>query len=102
MFLPTYVVLRSIPTRKNFKVEFPEIEKGKTDYPKQASDGWIGILQHYFVAVWLPKEKANREYFTRKLDGDSYSVGVILPEQVVNPGQKVLMGTTLYAGPARS
>lgn len=102
MFLPTYVGAAVYTDQEKFqKVEFPEIEKGKTDYPKQANDGWIGILQHYFVAVWLPKEKANREYFTRKLDGDSYSVGVILPEQVVNPGQKVLMGTTLYAGPAQ-
>lgn len=102
MFLPTYVGAAVYTDKEKFqKVEFPEIEKGKTDYPKLANDGWIGILQHYFVAVWLPKEKANREYFTRKLDGDSYSVGVILPEQVVNPGQKVLMGTTLYAGPAQ-
>jgi YidC/Oxa1 family membrane protein insertase len=102
MFLPTYVGAAVYTDKEKFqKVEFPEIEKGKTDYPKQANDGWIGILQHYFVAVWLPKEKANREYFTRKLDGDAYSVGVLLPEQVVNPGQKVLMGTTLYAGPAQ-
>ena len=102
MFLPTYVGAAVYTDKEKFqKVEFPEIEKGKTDSPKQANDGWIGILQHYFVAVWLPKEKANREYFTRKLDGDAYSVGVILPEQVVNPGQKVLMGTTLYAGPAQ-
>jgi YidC/Oxa1 family membrane protein insertase len=70
------------------------------NYPKQANDGWIGILQHYFVAAWLPKEKANREYFTRKLDGDAYAVGVILAEQTIDPGQKTVMGATLYAGPA--
>jgi len=101
MFLPTYVGAAVYTDQEKFqKVEFPEIEKGKTDYPKQANDGWIGILQHYFVAVWLPKEKTGREYFTRKLDGDSYAVGVILPEQAINPGQKVLVGTKLYAGPA--
>ena len=102
-FLPTYIGAAVYTDKEKFKkVGFPEIEKGKTDYPKQAKDGWIGILQHYFVAVWLPKEKTNREYFTRKLDGDLYSVGVVLPEQAINPGQKTLMGTTLYAGPARS
>lgn len=102
MFLPTYVGAAVYTDKEKFqKVEFPEIEKGKTDYPKQANDGWIGVLQHYFVAAWLPKEKTNREYFTRKLDGDAYSVGVILPEQAVNPGQKVLIGTSLYAGPAQ-
>ncbi|HYR05959.1 MAG TPA: membrane protein insertase YidC, partial [Gallionella sp.] len=46
--------------------------------------------------------KINREYFMRKLNGDAYSVGVVLSEQVVNPAQKVLVGTTLYAGPAQS
>jgi len=102
-FLPTYVGAAVYTDKEKFqKVEFPEIEKGKTDYPKQADDGWIGILQHYFVAAWLPKEKSSREYFTRKLDGDLYSVGVILPEQVVNPGQKVLVGSTLYVGPAQT
>ncbi|MDO8464853.1 MAG: membrane protein insertase YidC [Gallionella sp.] len=102
-FLPTYVGAAVYTDKEKFqKVEFPEIEKGKVDYPKQAGDGWVGILQHYFVAAWLPKEKANREYFTRKLDGDSYSVGVILPAQAVNPGQKALVGTSLYVGPAQT
>ncbi|MFZ2302914.1 MAG: membrane protein insertase YidC [Gallionella sp.] len=102
-FLPTYVGAAVYTDKEKFqKVEFPEIEKGKTDYPKQAQDGWIGILQHYFVAAWLPKEKANREYFTRKLDGDAYSVGVILPAQAINPGQQATVGTTLYVGPAQT
>jgi YidC/Oxa1 family membrane protein insertase len=91
MFLPTYVGAAVYTDRKISKVEFREIEKGKTDYPKQASDGWIGILTYYFVAVWLRK-KANREYFTRKLDGEFVFGGSDSSEQVVNPGQKVLMG----------
>lgn len=103
MFLPTYVGAAIYTDKEKFqKVDFPAIEKGKTDYPKQADDGWIGILQHYFVAAWLPKEKTNREYFTRKLEGDLYSVGVVLPEQTINPGQKALVETALYAGPART
>ena len=103
MFLPTYVGAALYTDKEKFhKVDFPAIEKGKTDYPRRADDGWIGILQHYFVAAWLPKEKTSREYFTRKLEGDLYSVGVVLPEQTINPGQKVIVGTTLYAGPART
>ncbi|TAN81367.1 MAG: membrane protein insertase YidC [Gallionella sp.] len=101
-FLPTYVGAAVYTEKEKFqKVEFSEIEKGKAEYPKQADDGWIGILQHYFVAAWLPKEKANREYFTRKLDGGLYSAGVVLPELTIDPGQKALVGSTLYAGPAQ-
>lgn len=103
MFLPTYVGAAVYTDKEKFqKVDFQAIEKGKADYPKQADNGWVGILQHYFVAAWLPKEKTNREYFTRKLDGDSYSVGVILPVQAINPGQKVQVGTQLYVGPAQT
>lgn len=102
-FLPTYTGAAVYTDKEKFqKVEFPAIEKGKTGYPKQADDGWIGILQHYFVVAWLPKEKISREFFTRKLEGDAYSVGVILPTQTIDPGQTVVTGTTLYAGPAET
>jgi YidC/Oxa1 family membrane protein insertase len=103
MFLPTYTGPAVYTDKEKFqKVEFSAIDEGKTEYPKQAEDGWIGMLQHYFVAAWLPKEKTGREYFTRKLDGGLYSAGVVLPEVMVEPGQKATMGSTLYAGPARS
>ena len=102
-FLPTYTGVAVYTDKEKFqKIQFSAIEKGKAEYPKQDDNGWIGILQHYFVAAWLPREKTNREYFTRKLDGDSYSVGVILPAQVIEPGQKAEVATSLYAGPART
>lgn len=103
MFLPTYTGPAVYTDKEKFqKVEFAAIDEGNTEYPKQAEDGWIGMLQHYFVAAWLPKEKTGREYFTRKLDGGLYSAGVVLPEVIVEPGQKATVGTTLYAGPAQS
>jgi YidC/Oxa1 family membrane protein insertase len=102
-FLPTYTGAAVYTDKEKFKkVQFPDIEKGKVEYPKQADDGWIGILQHYFVAAWLPKDKTNREYFTRKLEGDSYAVGLVMPGLVADPGKKAIVGTSLYVGPAQS
>ena len=103
MFLPTFTGPAVYTDKEKFqKVEFADIEKGKTEHVKQADDGWVGMLQHYFVAAWLPEAKSGREYFTRKLDGDMYSAGMVLPETVVQPGQKAVIGTRLYAGPAKS
>lgn len=103
MFLPTFTGPAVYTDKEKFqKVAFADIEKGKTEHVKQAGDGWIGMLQHYFVAAWLPEEKTGREYFTRKLDGDMYSAGMVLPETVVQPGQKAVVSTRLYAGPAKS
>lgn len=101
--VPTYTGPAIYTEKEKFhKVEFKAIDEGKAEYPKQAEDGWVGMLQHYFVAAWLPKEKTGREYFTRKLDGNLYSAGVVLPEVVVQPGQKAVVGSRLYAGPAQS
>lgn len=102
-FLPTYTGAAVYTDKEKFqKVSFSDIEKNKTKYAKQADNGWIGILQHYFVAAWLPKEHSNREYFTHKLDGDLYSVGVVLPAEVIAPGQTAVEGAQLYAGPTES
>jgi YidC/Oxa1 family membrane protein insertase len=102
-FLPTYTGAAVYTDKEKFqKVEFSDIDKNKTKYIKQADNGWIGILQHYFVAAWLPKEKTNREYFTRKLDGGLYSVGMVLPALVIDPGQKAIVSATLYAGPTEA
>jgi YidC/Oxa1 family membrane protein insertase len=102
-FLPTYTGAAVYTDKEKLKkVQFSDIDKGKTEYPRQSDDGWIGILQHYFVAAWLPKEKTNREFFTHKLDGGLYSVGMVLPSLVIDPGQKAFVGSTLYAGPTEA
>ena len=102
-FLPTYTGAAVYTDKDKLKkVQFSDIDKGKTEYPKQSDNGWIGILQHYFVAAWLPEEKTNREFFTHKLDEGMYSVGMVLPSVAIDPGQKAHVGATLYAGPTEA
>ena len=53
--VPTYTGAAVSTDQSKFrKVAFTDIDKGKTDYPKHANDGWIAIVQHYFVAALLP------------------------------------------------
>jgi YidC/Oxa1 family membrane protein insertase len=102
-FLPTYTGAAVYTDKEKFqKVPFTDIEKNKAKFIKQADNGWIGILQHYFVAAWIPKENTNREYFTRKLDGDLYSVGMVLPAVVIEPGHNAVESVGLYAGPTEA
>jgi YidC/Oxa1 family membrane protein insertase len=102
-FLPTYTGAAVYSDSEKFqKVAFTDIEKNKASYVKQADNGWIGILQHYFVSAWIPKEGTSRENFTRKLDGGLYSVGVILPAVSVAPGEKSVESAELYAGPTEA
>ena len=100
--IPNYLKNPLSEINKSCSVVFSDVEKGKISYPKDSDNGWIGMLQHYFVAAWLPKDKTNREFFTRKLEGDAYSAGVIVPVAAIAPGQKSVISVPLYAGPAQS
>ena len=81
------------------KVGFDDIAKGKAPYPKAPDNGWIAIIQHYFVAALLPAEKTPREFYTRKLGDDLYSAGVIVPVGPIAPGASARAVVPLYAGP---
>jgi len=81
------------------KIDFEDIAKGKAKYPKTATDGWAGIVQHYFVAALLPEQGVEREYFTRSLNNGLYAVGMILPVKQIPGGASGHIGARLYAGP---
>ena len=89
----------STPAKKNSrKLTFSDIEKGKASYPKTSDDGWIAMLQHYFLGAWLPKNGTPREFYTRKVEG-LYAAGVIVRAPGVQPGGSATLDVPLYAGP---
>ncbi len=101
--VPTYTGPAVYSDKEKFqKVEFSEIEKGKTSHIKSANDGWVAMLQHYFVSAWLPSGNAEREFYTKSLGGREFSVGTILPIPTIQPGSKGEITTPLYVGPASS
>ena len=81
------------------KVAFSDIEKGKATHARHAPDGWFGIIQHYFVAAWVPQGSQSREYVTRKIRDNLYSVGELQALGQIAPGQSVDSRSTLYVGP---
>lgn len=98
--LPTYTGAAVYTEKDKFqKVDFGDMDKNKTPYPKNSNDGWVAMLQHYFFSAWLPKNGTPREFFTRRLDGGVYAAGVIIPAGNIEPGQSVTLTVPLYAGP---
>jgi YidC/Oxa1 family membrane protein insertase len=81
------------------KIDFSDIEKNKASHVKNASDGWFGIVQHYFVSAWVPKNDAAREFYTRRIDSNLYSVGMIQALPVIAPGAQQTHEAVLFAGP---
>ena len=81
------------------KVDFSSIEKGKADHAKAAADGWAGIIQHYFVSAWIPEDKAQREYFARKIDTNLYAIGATQPLGELAPQATKSVSSRLLIAP---
>ena len=87
------------PAQKYQKVEFGDIDKNKAEFEKEATSGWVAMVQHYFASAWILPEGVKRENFVRKLDATQYSVGMIAPLQPVAPGASQAVDATLFVGP---
>jgi YidC/Oxa1 family membrane protein insertase len=97
--LPTYTGIGVYTDKAKFqKVDFSDVAESKTSYPKTSEDGWIAVLQHYFLSAWLPKSGTPREFYTRRVDG-LYAAGVIVPAPAIQPGAASALSVPLYAGP---
>jgi YidC/Oxa1 family membrane protein insertase len=89
------------------KIEFGEIDKEAADpsrkpaYTKSADNGWIGMIEHYFVAAWLPPDtpKFQRQFYTTKLEGGLYTAGVRFADGTIAPGATGAVHASLYVGP---
>ena len=82
------------------KVSFSDIEKGKgpDKHVTHADEGWVAMLQHYFVSAWLPTA-GPRDYYTDKLDANLFRVGLREPLGAIAPGATLNNEARLYLGP---
>ncbi|AXF09648.1 membrane protein insertase YidC [Paraburkholderia sp. SIMBA_055] len=81
------------------KMTFGDIDKNKEDYAKQADNGWIAMVQHYFASAWIPQQGVKRDIYVEKIDPALYRVGVKQPVAAIAPGQTVDVSARLFAGP---
>jgi YidC/Oxa1 family membrane protein insertase len=85
--------------KKYEKIDFGDIEKGKTSHATSANDGWIAMVQHYFASAWLVPAGTAREFRTQKVSANLYAVQMVLPLGELAPGASKSHEATLFAGP---
>ena len=79
------------------KVKFTEM--AKEDLSKNAKDGWIGLVQHYFVSAWIPATNQAREFYTNKLGDKVFAIGAKSGLGMIAPGASKEVSADLYMGP---
>jgi YidC/Oxa1 family membrane protein insertase len=79
------------------KVKFTEM--AKEPLSKLAKDGWVGLVQHYFVGAWIPQTKEAQEFYTKDLGNKIYAIGTKYSTASVAPGASKDLSAKLYVGP---
>lgn len=84
--------------KKYQKVQFKDIENNKADFVKSSDTGWVALVQHYFVSAIVPQE-GPRTNFTRKVDTNLYSAGIVASLGTIAPNQTLTYNSKVYTGP---
>lgn len=86
------------PEDKYQKIDFADMADENLN--RDIKDGWLAIIQHYFLAAWVPPTGTVQSFYTRDLDNSRYAIGMKASNeiQVAGNSQKVL-NNTLYVGP---
>lgn len=77
------------------KLKFSNFDDGLN---VKSKDGWVGMVQHYFVTAWTPSNSFEADFFARTT-GNEYFIGYNSPVINVDAGKQITLNSTLYAGP---
>ena len=100
-FVSTFTGPAVYSTEEKFqKLKFDNItEEGSSDkFVKQSEDGWVAMVQHYFVSAFIPAQGTARENYTSKVGEDLYAVGTQINMDIA-PQATVSNDSHLYMGP---
>ena len=84
------------------KVKFADIRKGP-QVDVKTDNGWVAVLQHYFVAAWIPESGIEKQLYTdlqKNAANPKYRVGYkTLVPVTIAANQTGNIGSTIYIGP---
>ncbi|MEX0431471.1 membrane protein insertase YidC [Spiribacter insolitus] len=84
------------PAEKYEKISFGDMED--ENLSRDITDGWLAMIQHYFLAAWVPPREENLRYYSRVDDGE-YVLGQSSPWQTVAAGENGRFENRLFVGP---
>ncbi|HHO70131.1 MAG TPA: membrane protein insertase YidC [Halothiobacillus sp.] len=81
------------------KISFKEM--AKAPLALDLSNGWVAMIQHYFLSAWVPDaEEINHFYsLTTRTTPTLFTLGMVSPSKVIEPGATDRFESTLYLGP---
>jgi YidC/Oxa1 family membrane protein insertase len=85
------------PQDKYEKVDFDEMAEKSLSV--DSADGWLAMIQHYFLGAWIPPRDQIEHFYTNSLPGPKYLIGSYSPTVNVAAGSSHQFSKQLYVGP---
>ncbi|MGE5153855.1 MAG: membrane protein insertase YidC [Bdellovibrio bacteriovorus] len=85
------------PEDKYKKISFDDMREAKLERPVR--DGWLAMIQHYFLAAWIPPRAVEETFYTNVLDGNRYIIGTYSPAVTIAAGANHRFDAQLFVGP---
>lgn len=87
------------PEEKFQKLAFDKF--GKEAIDKSVTGGWVGMLQHYFFAAWIPPAGETDQVTSKEIESKPkrYLVRSQSPSLSIEPGKTDTFSARLYVGP---
>ena len=80
------------------KVDFGELEKN--DFRRDVNGGWAAMIQHYFVAAFIPAEPLQEiSLYGKSINNTNYTAGIRFPVVVAEAGEQAQTSYKIYLGP---
>jgi len=80
------------------KYDFDDI--AEENYNAQLKGGWLAMIQHYFLAAWVPEPSKDNLYFSRyNRDKDHYTLGTRTSAVSIEAGQTGEISSRFVVGP---
>lgn len=80
------------------KYDFDDIAEKNLNY--QLTDGWVAMIQHYFLAAWIPDGGGKNLYYSRyERNKDHYIIGTRTAATSIKAGDTGEIKSRLVVGP---
>lgn len=82
------------------KVDFDDMED--ESFRLKTSDGWVAMIQHYFLSSWIPNQQENNLFYSLinlKTYPATYTIGIRSDNNEINANSSYEFNSDLFVGP---
>ena len=81
------------------KIDFSDLDKSRHNYTRDANNGWIGMVQHYFATAWVPQQGVQRHNEALRIGDNLYAIRTLVSAGGIAPGEAGSVDASLWVGP---